>query len=454
MRGGVRVLALLLAFGAQSAWGQGLVVTPGPGATLGGPGVDVFTPLYPQPPQSTVTRTTPSYPGPPLGVTAYQDPPTGIPAGNVIIYPSLTAATFFDDNIFARSNNRQGDWAFVLRPEVAWRSNNWTNAEVAAQAFLEKRWYRQFSSEDQINAGAAIGGTYQPDADTQLVGRAAWLHAHEDRGTSENINNTFTKPISYDQVEVAGAINKRFNRVWTSLGAAAAWIHYEDPTIIGTGFVVPQAYRNGDIIRVPGRLGYVVAPLTSVFVEVSGNRRNFDVDSFDSTGWRAVGGMLFEPGPGARVRGEFFVGYMGQDYSGVGFQNVSTWTYGIGMAFLVAPNVTAVVEGRRDAREASLSGGVVPGDGVSLIESVIAARADVLVARNFVIGGGLAYVVDEFLGAGRTDHTWSPLASARYFVNPYLTLGFDYRYLNFDSSGFAVPSYYRNVYMFSANLRI
>ena len=452
MRRGVRVLALLLAFGGSSAWAQGLA--PGPGATLGGPGVDVFTTLNPRPPQSTVTQTTQAYPGPPLGVVPYQDAPRGIPAGNVIIYPSLTGATFFDDNVFARSTNRQGDWAFVVRPELAVRSNNWQNAQMLAQAFLEKRWYSRFTSEDQVNAGAAIGGTVQPDADTQLVGRVVWLHAHEDRGTSDNINNTFIKPVAYDQIEAAGAINKRFNRVWTSLGAAAAWIRYEDPTIAGTGFVVPQDYRNGDIIRVPGRIGYVVAPLTSVFVEVAGNRRNFEVDTFDSRGWRAVGGMLFEPGPGARMRGEFFAGYMSQDYNGATFQTVSTWTYGIGMAFLVAPNVTAVVEGRREAKEASLSGGVITGDGVSVIESVIAGRADVLVARNFVVGAGIAYVADEFLGAGRTDHTWSPLVAARYFVNPYLTLGFDYRYLNFDSSGFGIASYYRNVYLFSANLRL
>ena len=57
---------------------------------------------------------------------------------------------------------------------------------------------------------------------------------------------------------------------------------------------VSQSYRNGNIIRVPGRVGYVVAPSTSVFVEVAPNWRNFQVDSFDSHGYRVVGGMLFD----------------------------------------------------------------------------------------------------------------------------------------------------------------
>src|SRR5207302_8819459 len=136
-------------------------------------------------------------------------------------------------------------------------------------AFVEKRWYNRFSSEDQLNGGAAVGGTLQPGENTQVVTRLQYLHAHEDRGTSDSVNNTFTRPLRYDQFEAAGAINQRYNRFWTSVGAAAAFIHFNNGDIAGTP--VSQDYRNGVIARVPMRFGYVVAPLTSVFVEVSGN---------------------------------------------------------------------------------------------------------------------------------------------------------------------------------------
>ena len=174
-------------------------------------------------------------------------------------------------------------------------------------------------------------------------------------------------------------------------------------------------------------------------------------------GYRVVGGALFEPGPGSRIKGEIFGGYMNQNYSGFGFQTVSTFTYGSSLAFLLMPNLTATLEGRRDAREASLSGGVfagVPGDGVSVIESVVAGRMDWSVRPNLVLGAGVAYLQDDYLGAGRSDRAVSPLASVKYFANRHLTLGFDYRYLNFDSSGLGVLGYYRNVYLFSANLKM
>ena len=166
--------------------------------------------------------------------------------------------------------------------------------------------------------------------------------------------------------------------------------------------------------------------------------------------------MLFEPGPGSRVKGEFFAGYMNQKYNGMDFQTVSTWTIGSAMAFLLLPNLTATLEARRDARETSLSAGqfLGPGDGASVIETVAAGRLDWAILPNLVAGAGVAYLEDEYLGVGRTDRVWSPLASLRYFPNRWLTLGFDYRYLTFDSDGLGVLGYYRNVFLFSATVRM
>ena len=79
---------------------------------------------------------------------------------------------------------------------------------------------------------------------------------------------------------------------------------------------------------------------------------------------------MFEPGPGSRIKGEIFGGYMTRN-TRLRLPDVSTFTYGSALAFLLMPNLTAVLEGRRDAREASLSGGVfagTPGDGVSVVE--------------------------------------------------------------------------------------
>ena len=69
----------------------------------------------------------------------------------------------------------------------------------------------------------------RPGENTQVVTRLQYLHAHEDRGTSNSTNaNVRASRCSYDQLEAAGAINQRYGRFWTSLGAAAAFIHFDN----------------------------------------------------------------------------------------------------------------------------------------------------------------------------------------------------------------------------------
>jgi hypothetical protein len=190
-----------------------------------------------------------------------------------------------------------------------------------------------------------------------------------------------------------------------------------------------------------------MAPRTSLFFEWSGNHRDFKVDIFDSWGYRTVAGILLEPGPGANVKGEAYAGYMNQRYTGATFLRVSTFTYGGLLAWMVMPAVTVTAGGHRDALESGLNGGV------SLIESVAGVRVDYRIAPQWLVGIGLTYVADEFQGAGRTDRYLSPLVSLKYFLNSNVTLGLDYRNLNFDSSGIGVPNYYRNVYMASASIK-
>lgn len=375
----------------------------------------------------------------------FQPVTPGIRAGAWTVLPSVTAAAFYDDNVFASSANRRGSWGGIVRPELGLTTAG-SNYTFETRGFVERKWYSSFSSEDQTNAAIGAAGTVMVDPNTQLVGKVRYTRAHEDRGGGESLINAFDGPLGYNTWEASGAINKRFGRVWTSVGLAGSWFNYDTPTV--GGVAVSQSYRDGNVGVLSGRLGYVVAPLTSVFVEVAGNRRNFEVDMFDSRGYRVVGGVLLEPGQGARVRGEAFAGYMHQNYEGVTFNTISTFTYGGSLAWLIAPRWTAVAEGRRNALESNLNGGV------SLIESLVAGRIDYAVTPNFIVGAGASYLVDEFQGAGRTDHALSPLVSVKYLVNPYLTLGFDYRNVSFDSHGTGVPSYYRNVYLFSLNARL
>jgi hypothetical protein len=391
----------------------------------------------------------------------------------------VTTATVHDDNVFAARTNRLSDTFFVARPEFSW-INQGEGYGVGVDGYVEARRYVQFESENQVNGSIGGNFTLMPDADTQVVGSARYIHAHLERGTSETIgpgglllSTVFNRPIAYDQGIGAVALNKRYDRWWTSLGVAGVAIKYQDPSM--AGIAVDLSYANGGIGVANGRLGYVIAPQTSVFVEAAGNTRDWQVNVFDSTGYRTVAGVLFEPGRNARLKGEVWAGYMNQTYSGASFQNISNWTYGASMAFRLTDQLTGTIEGKREAKEAALSlafiapnvlganatvCSITPGAVcVSAIESSVSGRLDYRILPNVVVGGGASFVVDDYLGAvsaNRKDRTLSPLASIKYIPNDRLTFGFDYRRINFDPSGgqgngVNAISYYRDVYLLSAN---
>ena len=406
-------------------------------------------------------------------------PYKGYGLGGGTLQVGITAGTIYDDNVFAGNSNRLSDVSFVARPEFSWIHQG-AGYGVGIDGFVEARRYVKYDSEDQVNGSVGGNFTLMPNNDTQIVGNLRYIHAHLERGTSETIgpggillSTSFNRPIAYDQGLGSVALNQRYDRWWTSIGVAGLAVQYKNPTI--GGLAIDLSYADGGIGVANGRVGYVVAPQTSVFVEAAGNTRDWDVNVFDSTGYRVVGGVLFEPGPNARVKGEVWAGYMAQNYSGVSFQNVSSWTYGAGLAFLFTDKLTGTIEGKREAKEAALSlafiapnvigasaavCSVTPGAAcVSAIESRVSGRLDYRLLPDVVVGAGASFAVDEYLGAvsgGRMDRTLSPLASIKYIPNDRLIFGFDYRRVNFDPSGGQVAgvgaiSYYRDVYLLSAN---
>jgi hypothetical protein len=385
---------------------------------------------------------------PPGAIDMWQAPQTqtaGLQAGAFTIFPSVTAGILYDDNVFAASTNRQSDWAYIVRPELIVRSEG-TQHAVEANALVAAREYSSFKSENQTDAAAGVRSTFLLDPDTRLRSRLQYIYAHEERGVAESVFQRFDRPVAYSQSGAAAMLDKRLGRWWTSVGAAALWLNFENPTILGVP--IDLSFRDGDVVVVPVRVGYVVAPQTSLFVEAAGNRRDWRVDAFDSRGYRVVGGVLLEPAAGLGIKGEAFAGYMFQDYAGATFQTLSTWTFGASITVALMRELTATVEGRREALESGLNGGV------SLIETSIGARADYMILPKLAIGAGMSLVVDEFSGANRTDYNWRPLAAVKFLLHPQLTVGLDYRRQNFDSSGVNVPSFYRSIYLFSLSARL
>src|ERR1700742_2107 len=125
-RGGLRLMLSIgaSAFCVSAAYAQSTVAPTAPATTsqINSMYAPVGRPLPSAGTQQTLTSPGQEAPNQQGAFPPYQG--TGYAANNVIWYPSVTGGAFFDDNVFASHNNRQGDWASFVRPELAWRTSN------------------------------------------------------------------------------------------------------------------------------------------------------------------------------------------------------------------------------------------------------------------------------------------------------------------------------------------
>ena len=172
-----------------------------------------------------------------------------ITMGIFTLTPGVTAGSFFDDNVYATTVSRKSDVAFFVRPEIA-ASAKGEDYGLLASAYIEGRKFVRLSSEDQVNGGASVAGVYQPDQSTQIKAQVGYTHGHEDRGFGESAFVVLDHPLSFDQIDAAVALNKRFGQYWASLGVSTVGLLFNNDTFQGVS--LNQTYADVAIPTLTG----------------------------------------------------------------------------------------------------------------------------------------------------------------------------------------------------------
>jgi len=328
----------------------------------------------------------------------------GIVAGQFTYYPSVTAGAFYDDNVFASSSKRQGAWG---RHRAAGDRREDGRARITRSrrpALSKAASIRASSSENQINGAAGIAAT------AMVQSRYSGWWARRAMCTRMKIARAAdpSSPVSTSRWPITSSRRPARSISATigfgnSVGLAGSWIlrHSERARR-----AVDQSYRDGKHRRAqrPARLCGGAAH--HVFVEWAGNRRNFNVDLFRLDGYRVVGGVLFEQGPGAVLKAKSTPATCIRITRGITFDTVSTYTYGGVLAWLIAPRWTAGV--RRQAQRAGV--GTQWRRQSGRVERRCAARLSGTTEFHWV-GGGATYLQDDFSArnaAIRQSARWSP----------------------------------------------
>jgi hypothetical protein len=374
--------------------------------------------------------------------------PIGVRSGGLTYYPAIEFIGGYDSNP-ARTSGGKGAGTMTVAPELRVRSD-WSRHEFKSDLRGSYNWYSPDGtpSLDRPYFNGTADGRIDVTRDTRidLAGR---LTVSTDNPNSPNLPAGLAKLPIYTSVGSTAGVGQKFNRLDISLKGTLDRTVYQDSELTN-GTTASNKDRNFNQYGAALRTGYEIGPGVTPFVEVGADSRQHDlgVDSSgfrrDSTGWTAMVGSTFELT--RLLTGDIAVGYTRREYDDARLQALSgligkgslTWT---ASALTTVKLTASSTVGESD--QAGTSGVLYRDVGVQVDHAF----------RRWLIGslnGGFG--IDDYVGAGRTDHRYSFGAGLTYKVNRFMQIKGEARH-EWLNSNQSVNNYAANVFMLSLRLQ-
>ena len=356
----------------------------------------------------------------------------GAQFGAFWVFPKIEGDIEYNDNIYAVGTGKTSDVIFRVRPQILVQSD-WSRHSLSAHASGTFNEYTSHSTESTTD------WDFGSDARLDIVrGSDISFGADASKLTESRISSgsptDAVRPVQYLNDSAYLAAEREVNRI--KLSVRGGWNHLDYLSVPSiNGGIINEDFRDRNVYGVTGRADYAMSPDTALFVELTGNWREYRLNPEplsprqDSKGYNALVGANFELT--AVLRGEIAVGYIAQDYTAAAYGDVS----GIGARAKVEwfpsalTTVTATVS--RSVEEAA-----VVGSG-GYLSTNAGIQVDHELLRNVILSGNATYGNDSYNGIDRTDHRFQASAGATYLLNRRVGLNARYIWYKQTSQGAA-----------------
>jgi hypothetical protein len=361
----------------------------------------------------------------------------GINVAGFQVYPSLTVAPQYNDNIFA-TPHAVGDLITVLTPTLEVNSN-WSRDAFNLTASATSDFYATHSRQDTTSY--QLTGSGRLDILTQSNVTAGFtVGSFSIPRSAENTFGDTITPIQYGSFGANLGALQTLNRVQFTEGFNYLRTQYQNNTEINGEPVLLDEQDNSQY-SVSGQANYAISPAIAVFVSATGNDRVYDVLTplnRDSSGFETTVGVNFDIT--RLVRGQVQVGYLAQYYASTSFHTVSGPAFHAQVEYFPSGLDTITLHLDRSVVDA------VDPNAVSFLQSQLGLQLDHELLRNVILSGRAGYETDAYTGEERNDERTTASVRGTYFINRHLGLTATYSFLNEFSSGTArIPSYRENV---------
>lgn len=352
--------------------------------------------------------------------------PQGIPFKGFTLYPSITNAVKYSDNVYASSVNEMHDYLFTVRPELNIKSDFERHA-LDASFFAEKAYYHDITSEDYKDYGGRIDAKVEVLADLSIPISASYKKDHVRRGSPDE--QASTEPTPYHTFESTFGIVHQGQKIAAKVIAGLR--RYMFDNTVGLAGTVDNGDRDRNEYSLYTSVGmsdeailapYIYTDLRSIDYDRTIDDNGFNRDAFQ---YEAGVGTILNISDITKM--SFNVGYLNRSMEDRQFSDINAMTYGVKVMWEPSTLASFLLEGNRTVQESTL-------DNVSSsIDSSLRLSANYELFPNLLIQPSAGIIERDYEGAngGRlltTDGTMQVL----YKMNRNIWLSMAYQYINQD----------------------
>jgi hypothetical protein len=370
-----------------------------------------------------------------------------LPLGGWMLYPSLFVGGLYDSNPSQSAGKGSGSFGGRIVPSLLAEATDGINKSTF-YGTLDGRAYTADAATayDTISARTGFIQQYRPTADWAASAQGDFTR-QRDLFSTFGVDNSVTtlnttavglsptiNPITYNQYSGTASVQRTFGEMFFNLAGSAVDIVYDNA---GPGAPSPD----GTTYTGVGRAGLWFTPALYLYTEGSLDRRNYSTSQFNSSGYRAVGGIGSDQI--GLFKGELFGGYQAEQYDFAPLGSVASSVFGGSVYYYPLPELTIRASVNQSLGVSLLS--QLPGTlGTSTKADTALLQATYSLAKEWNVSARFGYIRTSYTDVSRIDNAWTAGATISYSVWQNLGITLDYQYVQLASTA-PLQSFTRNV---------
>lgn len=379
-------------------------------------------------------------------------------SGSFLLKPTLGVGGSYDSNIFAQESSEVDDFIVRIKPGFD-LSSDWNNNFLSFFANADTGLYLDNTRENYTDFNIGTRGRLDISRGTSLSADVTYSDAHEDRGSPDNIGaqadqttfSTFTANVGFlrDESLVSFAANAGYKS-----------FSFDNPGLIdatgteSTTDFLNNRDRDREVYTGDVRLGYEVDEFYEAFIRLKANRVEYTDSTLDggpnrnSDGYELVAGAAFDIT--GTSKGEFFGGYIKQEYDSNSLTNISDFTYGASLLWnptgltSVRGTINRTVVETVAADLNAVTGNLDQASGI--LGTSFDLQLEHELQRNVLLKATATYIKQDFQNTLRDDDLFNASLAASYLINRNLSFDASYKF-NYRDTTAQGQDFKRHIFM-------